>query len=252
MHVASLDTLKMLVLSPTQVGDDRQRKRRQTSLELPSVLEGARMPRQLYIILKVSHAFCVAMQDVEATAASSPNDTGEDQYQKDLLNSWRRIGEILSGLLGLARVDVWIDHRSIEMWATFNERAIAKPITQFASKHGDEVSTIKQLADAERLLIKRGVDVKAGRALFEDFMNQDAPEEYRDPDMPEPRYRFPGSDIWNQFFNRHNRYMERVYGQSECVYEQPECSFEEYWQGQVRKRQTKQDGVETARNEASR
>lgn len=30
-------------------------------------------------------------------------------------------------------------------------------------------STVKQLAEAERLLIKRGVDVKAGRALFEDL-----------------------------------------------------------------------------------
>lgn len=59
-------------------------------------------------------------------------------------------------------------------------------------------------------------------------MNEDAPEEYRDPDMPEPRYELPGSDLWDQFFNRHNRYMERVYDQSECVYDQPECSFEEY------------------------
>ncbi|KAH7039773.1 uncharacterized protein B0I36DRAFT_357165 [Microdochium trichocladiopsis] len=298
VHVIGLDTLEKLLLSPEQVGNERTRERRGPSFHAPSVnvVEALMRPRKVYIILKVPGAFCRALGKsgvIAATpATSTTGNTEEYQNLHQLVDSWRRIGEILSRLSSLIRVDVWIDHLSPEKWATFNERAIVDPLAAFARKYRGEInttvhlpylhplyertdlhftdasadglcierfarqrsfvqphdeqarlddfhndfqnyhgnlyitearfaptddvndfpylarfaefwrfSTIKELADAERLLIRQGVDVHAGNAVFEHLMRI-IEEEISEHPWP-PRV-FPGSEIWREFYRKYN------------------------------------------------
>lgn len=100
------------------------------------------------MILKVAPAFYFAPEDVETTTNSSLNDmeqTEQDQDQQHFLSSWRRIGQTLSELPGLARLDVWIDLVLGQNWAAYDEKAIIEPISPFAFKYRAELCTTVHL-----------------------------------------------------------------------------------------------------------
>ncbi|KAJ1329901.1 hypothetical protein MN608_06637 [Microdochium nivale] len=68
--------------------------------------------------------------------------------------------------------------------------------------------TYKDLIEAERVLWRQGVDVKAGKELFDEEL-RDISGVYHGNDPPLPRA-FQGRLVWNEFYDQYNRLSEAL------------------------------------------
>ncbi|KXJ93555.1 hypothetical protein Micbo1qcDRAFT_174602 [Microdochium bolleyi] len=65
-----------------------------------------------------------------------------DEDCRKFLEAWRKIGRTLSHVRNLTCIDVWIDHSSMQKWASFNERAIVAPLVLFAKDRPEVTATV--------------------------------------------------------------------------------------------------------------